>query len=213
MTPAFITVLAAAEGGVVFAIIMIISVISWIVNLFKENQAKSKKPATRTRQEKQGPSELEIFLQEVSGKAPPEKQRPQQRPAEKRPAQQKPVRTAADNKKGGKSRQPQQQQPVAARPAADRPGARLAQSHLATAGLGDALRSHVSSHLEPRNVDNQVTQDVDNRVQKDIGADGTITTIRRQPVHPLVLALRNPEGARQAILMAEILRRPRSIRS
>lgn len=230
MTPSFITVLGAAEGGVVFAIIMIISVISWLVNLIKESQAKSK-PTKRTRPVDQGPSELEIFMQEVSGKAPPQKPRPvqersnqqrpnQKRPGQQRPGQQKPGRSAAD-KKGGKPRGQQQPQPEPSRPlVADRPGARLAQTHLASAGLGDNIRNHVSSNMDARSVENQVKQDVDNAVQRDIsdsvqrniGVDGTFANVQRQAVHPLILALRNPDGVRQALLMSEILKRPRSIR-
>lgn len=235
MPPSFITVLGAAEGGIVFAIVMIISVISWLVNLIKESQAKSK-PTKRTRPVDQGPSELEIFMQQVSGKAPPEKPRPvqerpsqqrpnqqrpnQKRPGQQRPGQQKPGRSAADNK-GGKPRGQQQPQPETSRPlVADRPGARLAQTHLASAGLGDNIRNHVSSNMDARSVENQVKQDVDNAVQRDIsdsvqrniGVDGTFANVQRQTVHPLILALRNPDGVRQALLMSEILKRPRSIR-
>jgi hypothetical protein len=209
------TIVLAAEGGVVFVIVLIISVISWIVNLVQGNKPKAK-PGNRQRQANQGQSELEKFLQEVVGNKPapePEKRRPA-------PAQ-KPARAAAAERKGGKSKPQSQRPPAAQRPAAaDRPGARLAQTHLAPTAVGEGVRSHVSSHLEPRNVDAAVKRDVEGTVQRDIGdtvrqdigVDGTLLTTQRAPVHPLIQALRSPQGVRQAVIMSEILNRPKSLR-
>ncbi len=220
MHPSFIVVLAA-EGGVVFVIVLIISVISWIVNLVQGNKPNGK-PGNRPRPANQGQSELEKFLQQVVGNKPepePEKKRPAPAP--------KPVGVTGRDKKSGKSK-PQSQRPAAAqRPAAssrpapaDRPGARLSQTHLTPTTVGDGVRSHVSSHLEPRNVDALVKRDVEGAVQRDIGdavrrdigVDGTLLTVQRAPVHPLIQALRNPQGIRQAIMMSEILNRPKSLR-
>ena len=213
MLPSFIVVLAAADGGVVFVIVLIISVISWVVNLVQGNKPKVK-PGNRPRAANQGQSELEKFLQEVVGaKAEPEKKRPAPAP--------KPARAARGDRKGGKSK-PQSQRPaVAQRPAAsDRPGSRLAQTHLTPTTVGEGVRSHVAGHLEPRNVDSQVNRDVDSVVQRDIGdavrqdigVDGTRPTVQRAAVHPLIAALRSPQGIRQAIVMSEILNRPKSLR-
>jgi alcohol dehydrogenase class IV len=45
-----------------------------------------------------------------------------------------------------------------------------------------------------------------------MGVDGTTLSIQHAAVHPLVQALRNPQGVRQAIILSEILNRPRSLR-
>jgi len=82
----------------------------------------------------------------------------------------------------------------------------------------------VATHLETRNVDAQVQRDVDAAVQRDInsnverdvgtnlGKDSTRTTQRAESVHPMIQLLRNPQGVRQAILMSEILKRPKSLK-
>jgi glucuronate isomerase len=78
--------------------------------------------------------------------------------------------------------------------------------------------------MESRSIDARVEQDIgegvrrdiDSRIQKDLGTnlglDTTLAVRRTETVHPLIQALRNPQGVRQAILMAEILNRPKSMR-
>ena len=222
MLPSFIVVLAAEGGSIVFVIVLIISVISWIVNLVQGNKPNGK-PGNRPRPGNQGQSELEKFLQQVVGN------KPEPEPEKKRPAAaNKPARAAGGEKKGGKSK-PQSQRPsTAQRPAAsarptpaDRPGARLSQTHLTPTTVGDGVRGLGSSPLEPRNVDGLVIQnvgatvqrDIGDAVRRDIGVDGTLlVAAQRAPVHPLIQALRNPQGIRQAIMMSEILNRPKSLR-
>ena len=209
MTPSFI-VLALGEG-VILGIVLIISLISWIVNLVQGANKPKPKPGNRPRPN-QGQSELERFLKEVVGG------KPEPEPEKKRPAPPKPARPVVEKKPKPK---PQAQRPVTPpRPAAaDRPGARLAQTHLAATTMGDGVRNHVSSHLEPHNVDAKVKRDVESAVQRDIddavrrdiGSDRT-TSASQRPIHPLIQVLRNPEGVRQAVMMTEILNRPKSMR-
>jgi hypothetical protein len=56
-----------------------------------------------------------------------------------------------------------------------------------------------------------VQRDIVDAIQQDIGVDGT-KTVQQQSVHPLIVALRNPQGVRQAIILAEILNRPHALR-
>ncbi len=209
MTPSFI-VLAALGESVILGIVLIVSFISWIVNLVQGANKPKGKPGNRPRPN-QGQSELERFLKEVVGG------KPEPEPAKKRPSQPpKPARPVVEKKS-----KPQTQRPATPpRPAAaDRPGARLAQTHLAATTMGDGVRNHVSSHLEPHNVDanvkrdvqSAVQRDIDDAVRRDIGSDRT-TSASQRPIHPLIQVLRNPEGVRQAVMMAEILNRPKSIR-
>ena len=212
----FIPVLAA-EPSIVFLIVLVISVVSWLVNLVQGS--KPKKNAQRPRPANQGSSELELFLQQVVGG------KPEAEPS--RPAVPKPARPAGEKKSGKNKPQPAKRPSESQRPtgepraSSDRPGKRLAQTHLASSTVGDGVRSHVTSHLEPRNVDaavqtdvtSAVRRDIDDTVLRDIGTDGTTAaTINRPAAHPLVQALRNPQGVRQAVILSEILNRPRSLR-
>lgn len=208
MPSTFIPVLADAGGSIVFVIVLVISVISWLVNLVQGNNPKGVKPKQRPRPD-QGQSDLEKFLQEVVGNKP--------QPQQEKPRPPKPPRPQGQKK--AKSKSPAQQRPAAVQApvAMERPGARMQQTHLATAGLGDHFRN---SSIDQRSIDSvvkkdidgTVRRDIDDAVQRDIGADGTLSSIQRAPVHPLIHAMRSPGGVRQAIVMAEILGRPKSLR-
>lgn len=207
LNPSQIAVLAAAEGGIVTVIFVVVAIISWIINISKgaqQQQAKRKESSQATQ-------DLEKFIRGLSGQNSPEPEKKRQ------PKQQKqPKKPQAAKQKPPAQRSPIQR-PVE-RPA-DRPGTKLAQTHLAPMAGGDGVRSHVASHMEPRNVDAQVRQDVDRTVQRDIaeavrqdiGVDGT-SIVNQREEHPLIQVLRNPQGVRQAIIMAEILNRPKPLR-
>jgi len=220
MLQTFFPVLAA-DFNIVGAVILIISVLSWGFNWFKENKPEPPQNRNRPRPNNGGQSELEKFLQDVVKKNEPQPNRPAPSP--------KPPRPEVGEKKKPKPRpspaQPQTQLQGARTPAAARPVTRLGQSSLPPlSGLGEGVRTHVASHLETRNVDTKVERDInagvrrdiESKVQKDVGTDlgkdTTRTAQRTEAVHPLMQALRSPQGVRQAILMAEILDRPKSLR-
>ncbi len=206
---AFVPVLAALQLGQIFALIVFtISVVSWIVNLVRGNQPNGE-PRPRNRPQDPAQSELEKFLQEVvGGKGKPG----QNRPAPPAVPQQQSSRSG-NNKKGGK---PKSQQPRPAKPEASspRPGERLAQSGLPMSGLGDGVRSHhLQTSMEPNRIDAAVQRDIDGAVLQDLGADRSRETGQRTSTpHPLIAALRNPQGARQAILLNEVLSKPKALR-
>lgn len=199
----FIPILAA-EPSIVFLVILIISLFSWVWNLFQGAEKPTKKK--RPRPENSGASELEIFLQQVVG----------DKPANPRP--EKPARPAGE-KKQSKNKQQQTRRPAetarsSERPASertevDRPGKRLSQTHLQTSIMGEGIRPHVSTLQS--DVGTNVRRDIDETVQRDIGSDST-TTVNRPAEHPLIQTLRNPQGVRQAIILTEILNRPKSLR-
>lgn len=215
MNTNLIIVVAAAEGGVVMAIVLIISVISWIVNLIQGNTPKGK-PVKRPRP--QQIEELEQFLQATV--AAPEREREKKRPAPNRPN--RPTVEKRPNKPN-KPKQSPSQRPNAQRPASqqrpaqlDRPGTRLAQSHLSQTAMGLGGRSNIGPQAVDdsvkKDVDLAVQRDIDDAVSRDIGVDGTLSVTQVQAVHPLIQALRNPQGVRQAILLNEVLSRPKSLR-
>ena len=200
----FIPILAA-EPSIVFLVILIISLFSWVWNLFQGAEKPTKKK--RPRPENSSASELELFLQQVVG----------DKPEAAKPRPNKPARPAGE-KKQPKNKQQQTRRPTEAerpteRPAnerseADRPGKRLSQTHLQSS-LGEGIRPHVSTLQS--DVGTNVRRDIDDTVQRDIGSDST-TTVNRPAEHPLIQTLRNPQGVRQAIILTEILNRPKSLR-
>lgn len=209
MPSTFIPILADAAGSIVFVIVLIISVISWLVNLVQGNNPKGIKPNQRPRPD-QGQSDLEKFLQEVVGNKPqPQREKPRPAPKPNRP----------QGQKKGKSKSPAQQRPAATQApvAVERPGARLQQTHLATTALAENLHNTSINQRSidtfvKHDIDAAVRRDIDVAVQNDIGVNGTSSSIQRTPVHPLILAMRSPSGVRQAIMMSEILARPKSLR-
>lgn len=82
--------------------------------------------------------------------------------------------------------------------------------------MGNGGRSSVGPQAIDANVkkdvDQAVQRDIDDAVSRDIGVDGTASKPQAQVVHPLIQALRNPQGVRQAILLNEVLSRPKSLR-
>jgi hypothetical protein len=82
---------------------------------------------------------------------------------------------------------------------------------------GAAVREHVNSYMEPR-INAQVQQHIDQHVQAHIGSNqaAAVTTSHDDPAYQTGASIRqllkNPGGVRQAILVNEILKRPRAFR-
>ena len=67
--------------------------------------------------------------------------------------------------------------------------------------------------MEANRIGAAVEQDIDSSVRRDLRPDATSDALHRAGnIHPLANALRDPQGVRQAILLNEILRRPKSLR-
>jgi len=200
-------VFALGISQIIGLIIFTVSVLSWFVNLVQGDKPNgAPRPKNRPRDPVQ--SDLEKFLQEVVGnKGQPEKKRP----TTPQGSQQKQQRQA-NAKNGGKGKS-QQPRPAKADPVAQRPGERAAASHLQTSVMGQGVRSHVHSHLEPNRIGAAVQKDIDAAVLKDLGPTAeNDAVVRAGNIHPLAKALRDPQGVRQAILLNEILSRPKSLR-
>lgn len=79
------------------------------------------------------------------------------------------------------------------------------------------IGQHVATHMA-RNVEGQVRKDIDENVRRHLGT-GSLTGVAAEPpkqeaisAASIAEALRQPEGMRQALLMGEILSRPKSLR-
>ena len=201
--------IGAIEGGQIFGIcVLVISVLSWLVNAIKGNNPdgvpREKKPAAKPQS---GRSEIESLLKQLSGEKPkPQQQQKQQRQEQpQRPAKQQarakskpapPRPTSAASSTSGSSR------PMA------RPG-EASMALLAQSNVGSTVRSH---HLGNR-VDAEVQRDVPAAFLNNFGQGiAAASAPQERQVHPLVKVLRDPNGVRNAILLNEILQRPKSLR-
>ncbi|MFM7056248.1 MAG: hypothetical protein ACKO2P_04925 [Planctomycetota bacterium] len=170
-------------------IFFIIFVISQLVNLFSKSGNQNAPPAPR----QVGPAK--------SGTPPKSQQtrRPQS-------PQTKPTRNAnaPRNAPAQDAANPRRSRDTAAQNPSTRPS-------------GAAVRDHVNAHLEPR-IGTGVQQHIDQHVQAHIGSNAaaTNTPTHEDPAFQTGTSIRqllkNPAGVRQAILVNEILARPRALR-
>lgn len=196
-------------------VFIVISFIVWIIN---QVNAQNKPPARRPqraapqRADRRVQNEIDDFLREATGGRRPggrvlsadEIEIVEERPAPRRPAPARPPRRQA-------------------------PGSGVATRHLSGQDqLGSSIRDHVRTHMDQRvgaGAEEHLPHAVDQLVSQHLGAfsadTGTSTgrtgqseTRRRARVRAAAFqaAFRTPAGARTAILMQEILSRPRSLR-
>ncbi len=200
-------------GEIVGIVVLVISVLSWFVNVIQGNTVdgalRQKKPQPKPQQ---GRNDIEELLKGLTGEKrkpdpeqrppqPPKPSKPAERPRSKpNPALQRPggtPRTSAPPRQGNVGAEAKQQ--LGKQPA----------GKLTSANLGSGVRSQ---HLGSR-VDTEVAQDIGAAVQNDLGRGLAIApSVHEQSIHPLVKVLRDPQGVRQAVLLNEILQRPKSLR-
>jgi hypothetical protein len=205
-------VLAVDFSEILGVCVLVITVLSWFVNVVKGNTPDGVPRATPKPKPKAqtGRSEIEALLQQLSGEKPKPERRESPKPPKPQP-QPQPERGRSKPKPTAPSRS------SSAGSATSRPFARVSESHLPSSNLGSDVRSH---HLGNR-VDAEVRHDVSEPVRKDIRAAvqhdlgnriAPAAAVADKPVHPLVKILRDPDGVRQAIILNEILQRPKSRR-
>ncbi len=207
-------VLAALDVGEIIGIIfLVVSALGWFVKVVKGQADAVQRPRIGPPEGVRMRTEIETFLEEISSAAnpnrPPAKTNAPPRPAERpRPA------GAKAGKKPGKP------QPGAKPQKGPKPIASLAEKHLSSSNLGEGVRSHVSDYMQPERIAAEVQQDlaglIPAQVQAEIGrgksVSGVATSTASAPIHPLITLLRNPQGVRQAIVLQEILQRPKALR-
>lgn len=199
----------AVEITEVFGLIFVVlSILGYIVKAIKEQNA-NKPPLRRPQQPpNQRRSEIETFLEEISGgqvRKPPSRPTPPNRP----PAKQRAENVTPPKKPNKPAKAAKSPKPVAG----------LAGQHLAKSSVGEGLRSHVSSFIKnEEQLSDEVRQDMKSRIDDEVRADfgssrlAAAPEVQRPQAHPLVALLRNPEGIRQAITLQEILQPPKALR-
>ncbi len=190
--------------------IVFIAVVSGIISSLKQSFAKNDgaKPLNPTPQDR-GQSEIEAFLTGVNSGSQTAPQRPQPpRPQPQRPVQQpanrqkpKPQRTttSSDSQQTAKSQK------------AKRAGSGVAE-HVESY-IGDHVRSHIN-----RDVENFVKNDIDERVKSHLGSQSSqpvemsASDTGSKAAEDLLKTLKTPAGVRQAMILNEILSKPRALR-
>jgi hypothetical protein len=214
-----IPILALDVGTVMFFVFAVISLISWIAN--QANAAKKVPPPRQPnpqappQRNPQVQREIERFLREAAAKQRGqmvdadeiEVVRPQsaRRPPPKRKVVEKPRPSAAARGSGSATTQG---------PA--RPGEGLAARHLAP----KAKSAVANEHLPQSKAAVTLPDDVSKSVSAHLGvfaaagtsAAGSAAAAQRQAAKALLKELRTPQGMRSAIVMQEILKRPRALR-
>ena len=205
-----VLVAAVDVGQIIGLVVLVISVLSWFVNVIKGNTPDG---VPRAKQQVSDRSEIDEFLQQLQiGKPVPRQD--QQRPvARDEMANRKPP-IEAKRPLEKRAKKP----PAISRQSSGTQGLpRVADMHLSESKLGDSLRrSSFGNRVDAvvqRDITDAVRQDIQDAVQHDLGNRimAAAPMAEKKP-HPLVSILRNPDGVRQAILLNEVLQRPRSVR-
>jgi hypothetical protein len=211
------SILALDVGTVMFFIFAVISFISWVAN--QANAAKKvpppRKPNPQAPQRNpQVQREIERFLREAAAKQRGEMvnaddievvREPARRPPPKRKVVEKP-RPSAPRPSGSATQSPSGSSGLR------RPGEQLANRHLAPT----AQSTVANEHLPQSKAAVPLSDDVSKSVSAHLGvfaAAGTPATSQRQRSSASLLTeLRTPQGMRSAIVMQEVLKRPRALR-
>jgi len=219
-----------------FVVMAIVSLIRYIAG---KNQPQAQPPKVRKVARPAAPrdekisNEIEVFLQQVTGRNKPAepRQQPPPKPAvvrepprERPPLRKRSVPTGVPVAEPPRSAQSKPLAPLGeapgAKPAAalSRPGAELAERKgPGSLDLGTGVREHLSTFMDPNRLERRVQQDmkpeVEAAVQAHLGQFGAemprfAEQLSHAKPHPIVQLLRDPQGVRQAILIKEILERP-----
>ena len=202
----------------IMPIIVVIAVISGIITSIREAAAKKAKAADAPPDASRSRAQAEIaaFL---SGK-PTTAQRPSPRAAASQQT------AAQSNNSGGDRQKPRQkkqknqasresgdpQRPLPSKSQGSRPAVSSVKAHV-DSFIGDHVKSHMG-----RDVDAFVQKDMGHHVKSNLGNQSGVAMEdpKAKPLIDalvLIAALRSPEGVRQAIVVNEILSRPKALRN
>lgn len=224
-----------ADIGGLFAIgFLLISFVGWVVNLINAqnpppapNRGPQVRPQARDRKVQ---NEIERFLQEAMGSKKPD-QRDEISADEIEILEPAPQRRAPQKRPGPTPRPvapPQRQQPKSGSQR-QRPGSGVSSRHIVpSTELGAGVTSHVRDHMRehvsldssqhlPHSVNQGVTEHLGSFTAGDNDTRASVKPHYKSRANVpdptgLIADLRRPEGMRKAILLQEILAKPRALR-
>ena len=194
---------------IIGACVLVISVLSWFVNVIQGNTPDGKPRAQPQKQKPpSGRSEIEVLLQQLAGENPKPEPRTKSKP---------PKSPVVPPRGRTKSKPTESRQGSSRTPTNPRPLPRVSETHLESSNVGKDVRTHhignrVDASVE-RDISGAVQKDIQDAVQHDLGNRiAAAAPPREKAEHPLVKVLRDPNGVRQAILLNEVLQRPKGLR-
>lgn len=223
----------ALDLGSLFAIaFLLISFIGWIMNLISAQNPPpqpNRQPQRPRQRDRKVQTEIETFLQEAMGRRGPQQKKEASEGIEiiePTPARRPPPSTG-----GGltASPAPARKSQMPPTPPGARPAAGMAGRHgVASADLGSGLRSHLQDHMRPRvaeQVDVHLPHAIDTSIASHLGQFRTDDKDTQRVMPPLthsragrndpaalIAELRTPSGIRKAIVLQELLSKPRALR-
>lgn len=207
-------------GTFIFVVMLMISFLGWVVNLINGSQ-KPAAPGNRPRQpprprDERLQSEIEIFLQETERKTAPQRE-PARQAAPRRPQPPRPPQPRREPPKPQRL-EPQTKAPPsrpAAPPAAVLPS-EAARPSLSTLGQSERIKVQTEPqlpHLAGQVGAQQIGHLTTNMPLGTLTGSGVGMAIPTTGAAAgVVRLLREPGGVRQAVLMNEILQRPKALR-
>ncbi len=235
--PAFHLLAAIGPDTVIATLFALISIGAAIVNAVGGKKEPPRKNPVGRPKDQRVRKEIEEFLEQQSGgrKPPPVELSPNDiELVEESPRRRQPSPVVKPTKKPKTPQRPVASVPRAVAPPkqpAPRPSAlptqvtKRGEMPVGSTDLGGGLREHVKAAMAER-VAVQSQRDLPHlastmgqKVRQDLGAPDTKTfsvsgktDAVRSGASPLVLMLQNPKTARQAVLMSEIMARPKALR-
>lgn len=215
-------------GGIVTFVIIIIAIVQALAPVFQAITKANDKSKLPTGNNGGGPRNMSSNVPSDSSFLPELNQQGIPRPAAvvSRPSQnQKPQKTqnTATGQRGQQSRQ-KQQQPAGNKntPPKRSTSTSTSGSRASGSGVGSHVDSfigqHVKSHIG-KQIGDAVQHNINDQVRSHLGEDKNkqtppvaTTTHGSAAAGDLLKALRSPEGVRQAILISEVLGKPKALR-
>ena len=228
--------LAIDPDTVIATLFALISIGAAIVNAMSGKKEPPRKNAGGRPKDAKVRQEIEAFLEQQSGgrKSPPVELGPDDIELVEEAPRRRPspvVKPTKKPKSAQRSVVPAPRAVVPPKPPAPRASAlptqvtKRGESPVGSTDLGGGLREHVKTAMAERVAIQaqrdlpHLTSSVNQRVREDLGAPDTTTfsvsgktDAVRSGSSPLVLMLQNPKTARQAVLMSEIMGRPKALR-
>lgn len=225
--------LAAGGADLIFPVIFgLISFVAWISNVLKKNQEEQNRrnAAPKRNKDQKVRREIEEFLQQQKTGRPSNRgneviESDFVEVVDESASRRRPTPVVQPTKTPRANRKPAPQKPKAPVPSktqASQPSSaqRSPVGNLSRAPLGADLREHVSQAMAER-VKAQAERDlphlassVSKQVTEDLGEFSVSkkATAPRSTATPLIQMLSNPQTAQQAVLMSEIMGRPKALR-
>ncbi len=212
-----ISLLAADLGNYIGLAFLVITIVGWIANAIKGNDANGNPlPKKRAKPNRDLRSEIEVFLEELQQ---PKAAQPRPEPPRQPPPQQRPAPVAKKKNRQEKSARGSKPGSAFEKPLArvQRRSDVVGKPELAPAG---SMQQHVDAYMGQNRIDREVRQHFAGGVARSVQqhlSGGTVAAVEPAPgmintPHPLLAMFKTNEGFRQAILMNEILQRPRALR-